>query len=617
MPHLEDNIPVNPLLLLQRPETFLPPTRDREEDEDGGRINNQEESEPPLPGSLADGIDRVTLSANARVIAPILPLAETVPVPLELVAGENQVNPAALELLNREARQREVGTPVPRPVDIPAAVSILPTGLGELAERLQANREPDQPGPREVLNLQEPTVPLLRNAGAESPANLRAQREPADNDAPLIVDRPGILNPQGAVREINPAAQNGEPTPQTPIEPVARAVSGFRNFGTPTERLETGQETPALEPVEFRISPALAEDLAGPVTPPPGNPDNDLALNLNPETPGDANNRIAPEPAEQPLEQALAGPAIQATGLTQEPVIPVALPTGTNPGVLPRDADPAEDIQAAVENAINPETPSPARPVVNPLQEPAALTPNVQDNDLEPPFQGPRDAEPVRALPLDPVPELDEPLQSSLIDTQAVRAERLEFQELQRPAFPELDVDEPVAPSRDIGVPLDAAPADTTPVEEFPPALPAVANVPPPAVAEEAEPVARPEPGTVDAINENPQALRPDNLGTDPALRGNRELRNFLQEFNNRIEPPEAVTEPAGAPIAEVQNNAPPPPAVFENLEALGAELLESLREQEATQGVTRPEEERTAPPEPRTPETVLAERGQNIDRFI
>ena len=63
--------------------------------------------------------------------------------------------------------------------------------------------------------------------------------------------------------------------------------------------------------------------------------------------------------------------------------------------------------------------------------------------------------------------------------------------------------------------------------------------------------------------------------------------------------------------------DSPPPPAVFENLEALSAELLESLREQEATEGVTRPEEERTAPPEPRTPETVLTERGQNIDRFI
>ncbi len=548
MPHLEDNIPVNPLLLLQRPETFLPPTRDREEDEDSSRINDREDSEPPLPGSLADGNDRVTLSANARVIAPILPPAETVPVPLDLVPGENVLNPAA---------------PDPRPVDIPAAASIRPTGLGELTESLQAGGEPDEPGPREVLNLQ------------ESPANLRAQREPADNDAPPIVDPPGILNPQGAVREINPAAQNGEPTPQIPTEPVARAAAGFRNFGTPAERLETGQETPALEPVEFRISPALAEDLAAPVTPPP----------RNQETPGDANNLIAPDPAEQPLEQAIAGPAIEANELTQEPVVPVASPTGTNPGALPRNAEPAEDIQAAVENAINPETPSPARPVVNPVQVPASLTPDVQDNDLESPFQGPRNAEPVRALPLDPTPERD--------------------------------VDEPVGPSRDTGVPLDAS-ADNTPVEEFPPALPITANVPPPAAEDEGEPaVAPPEPGIVEVINESPQALRPDNLGTDPALRGNRELRNFLQEFNNRIEPPEQVTEPAGAPIAEVQNNAPPPPALFENLEALSAELLENLREQDATEGVTRPEEERTAPPEPRTPETVLTERGQNIDRFI
>ncbi len=615
MPHLEDNIPVNPLLLLQRPETFLPPNRDREEDEDSSRINDREDRELPLPGSLADGIDRVTLSANARVIAPIQPLAETDPVPLELVPGANEVNPAVPELLNRDARQREVGALDPRPVEIPAADNILATGLGDLSERLQAGREADPPGPREVLNLREPPVPLLRNTGAEPPANFAAPREPADNDAPPIEDRPEILNPQGAVREINPAAQNGEPTAQTPIEPVARAAAGFRNFGTPAERLESGQETPALEPVEFRISPALADDLAGPVTPPPRNPDTGLALNL--ETPGDANNLITPEPVAQPLERDGAVPTIAATELRQEPVIPVAPPTGTNPAALPRDAEPAEDIQAAVENAINPETPPPARPVVNPVQELAALTPGAQENDLEPPFQGPRDAEPVRALPLNPVPELDAPLQSSLIDTAAVLAEREDFQELQRPAFPELDGDEPVAPSRDIGVPL-ATPADDTPVEETLIAPLTPANVPPPAAEDEGEPaVAPPEPGNVEALNENPAALRPDKVGTDPALRDNRELRNFLQEFNDRIEPPEEVTDPAGAPIAEVQNNAPPPPAVFENLEALSAELLESLREQEVTEGVTRPEEERTAPPEPRTPQTVLTERGQNIDRFI
>lgn len=601
MPHLEDNIPVNPLLLQQRPETLLPSTRDREEDEENGRIDIREDSELPLPGSLADGIDRVTLSANARVIGPVLPLEETVPTLLDIT-----LNPADPEFFNREARQPETGALNPRPVEIPAADNILATGLGELAERLQAGREADATGPREVLNRQEPPVPLIRNAGAESPANLRAQIEPEDNNVPPIADRPGIINPREVVEEISPAAQNGEPTPQIPIESVARAIGGFRNFGTPGELLETGQETPALEPVEFRISPALAEDLAGPVTPPP----------RNPETPGNANNLIAPEAAEQTLEQAIAIPAIEATELTQELIIPVASPTGNNPVAATREPGPVEDNQAAVENAINPETPSPAPTAVNPVQQPSALTPDARDNDLEPTFQGPRDAEPVRALPLDPVPQSNVPLESSLNDTEAVLAERQQLQRLQPPAFRELEVDEPAEPSRDIGVPLDTL-AEDTPVDDTPPAPPAVPNVPPPAVEDEAGPVAPPEPGNVEAINENPQALRGDNLGTEPALRSNREIRNFLQEFNANIEPPEEVTELAGAPIAEVQNNAPPPPAVFENLEALSAELLENLREQEAREGVTRPEEERAAPPEPRTPETVLTERGQNIDRFI
>jgi hypothetical protein len=141
-------------------------------------------------------------------------------------------------------------------------------------------------------------------------------------------------------------------------------------------------------------------------------------------------------------------------------------------------------------------------------------------------------------------------------------------------------------------------------------------NVPPPAV-EDAVAVVPAVQGSVAALDDNSQALRRDNLGTDPALRSNRELRNILQEFNAQIEPPEEVTEPAGGPITEVQNNAPPSPAVFENLEALSAELLNDLREQQAREGVTRPEEERTAPPEPRTPESVMTERGQNIDRFI
>jgi len=178
----------------------------------------------------------------------------------------------------------------------------------------------------------------------------------------------------------------------------------------------------------------------------------------------------------------------------------------------------------------------------------------------------------------------------------------------QPPAFPELDPNEPFAPNLQPTGQAEANPAGVqVPINVTPPA---------PAV-EDAELVTPPVPDNVEALNENPAALRHDNLGTDPTLRSNRELRNFLQQSNTRIEPPEEVVRPEDAPIPEVQNNAPPTPAGFENLETVRAEPLNDLRKPEATEGVTRPEEERTAPPEPRTPETLLTERGQNIDRFI
>jgi hypothetical protein len=194
---------------------------------------------------------------------------------------------------------------------------------------------------------------------------------------------------------------------------------------------------------------------------------------------------------------------------------------------------------------------------------------------------------------------------SSLIDTRQVFEEDQETQALQPPAFSELDPDEPSVPI--LG---PEARAENIPfvIQQGP------LNVSLPTV-EDAVAVAPAVPGSVEALDENPQALRPDNLGTDPALRSNRELRNILQD--NRLEPPEAVIEPTGGPVTEIQNNAPPPPAVLENLEAVRAELLNDTREQEGPEGVTRPEEEPAAPPEPRTPETLLTELGQNIDRFI
>jgi hypothetical protein len=185
---------------------------------------------------------------------------------------------------------------------------------------------------------------------------------------------------------------------------------------------------------------------------------------------------------------------------------------------------------------------------------------------------------------------------SSLTDTEQILEDSREAEEFLPPAFPEL---EPEARAENIPFVIQGS-----------------LNVPPPE-SDNAVAVVPAVPGNVAALDENSQALRRDNLGTDLALRSNRELRNILPEVNNRIEPPEEATEPAGGPITEVQNNTPPPPSALENLEVTRAERLDDTREQEAPEGVTRPEEEPTAPPEPHSPESVLTERGQNIDRFI
>jgi hypothetical protein len=185
---------------------------------------------------------------------------------------------------------------------------------------------------------------------------------------------------------------------------------------------------------------------------------------------------------------------------------------------------------------------------------------------------------------------------SPLIDTEQIIEQRREAEEFLPPAFPEL---EPEARAENIPFVVQGS-----------------INVPPPAVENVVAAVPA-VPGNVAALDENSQALRRDNLGTDTALRSNRELRNILPEVNSPIENSEEVIEPAGGPIAEVQNNAPPPPAVLENLEAVRAERLGDTREEDGPEGVTRPEEEPTAPPEPFTPESQLTNRGQNIDRFI
>ncbi len=603
MPHLEDRLPVNPLILQQRVGAFLPPEREREDDEETNRVNNTEETEAPQPGSLANGIDRVTLSANARVINPVQPLEETVQLP-----QDNETTPTVRDFLNVNI-QRNLETD-------PGITenNVIRTGLRDLADGLQANRRADEPGTREILNRQnrpEPPAPPLVPAPPLTPVvpvDTNTEAEPADEAAPRIGNRAESLNPVERARETNPATVNAIPAPDIPEEPVARAVAGFRSLGTPPAPLEGASAPVATEPVDFRISPALQQDIEGPRTPPARNFDNGRTLTLDLETAGNENPLIALNSVKDVLEEngAIQGP--ESPVFQAEAIIPAVAPIAIPGGAEVMEPDLVEEAEADIAGGLTPEAPPPVAPVINPVRETAETSPDFQENDLQPPFAGPRDAATPGNVPL--IPEPEEPGGPVQTDTERVIEESREFEELQPPAFPEVDPDEPLA-----FVPEPATPP-VEEVEDTQAVVPPPANVPP-RVVDDGEPVSPPEPGNVAEIDENPQALRRDNLGTDPALRSNREIRNFLQQFNANIEPPEEVTEPAGGPVAEVQNNAPPPPALLENLEAIGEELLNSLREQEAPEGVTRPEEERTAPPEPRTPETVLTERGQNIDRFI
>ncbi len=270
------------------------------------------------------------------------------------------------------------------------------------------------------------------------------------------------------------------------------------------------------------------------------------------------------------------------------------------PGLQAEIAPPPEAIP------FPPATPLPIE-TEPPVAELAVPADDSEEPDFTPDIPDLRDTDTERRPVIERDPVASEGVTSFLINTNEVLEAREAFDELQPPAFRELDLDEPFVP--------DVEPEVRE--ENIPAVAQAPLNVPPPAVEEAVPAVAPPVPGSVEELNENPQALRRNNLGTDPVLRSNRELRSFLQQFNDRIETSEAVTESEGGPITEVQNNAPPPPAAFENLEALSAELLEQVRQQEAPQGVTRPEEEPSAPPEPRTPESLLTGRGQNIDRFI
>ena len=624
MPHLEEQFPPFNPLILQRPDALYPPrTEDREDDDGASPIGNRSEDEIPLPGTLANGIDRVTISANARVVNPIPPGEEVVPVPVELIPGESEVNPEVPELLDIESARRDIGDIDPADVEAPAGGN-----LQQFVDGVQNNRNSNEPAPRANRSPAEPvtpratstpftsTAPVIRNAdgggGVEipdretvplftpaNPVQRAGERQPAERTAADIEERitPATPPPGGP-----PLRGQAEPRNLVFEEiPPRQETQGLRG-NTPVPR-DAGRVN-ILEPSEVRPNPTgiNIEETR--------NFGQGRTLSLNLATEGNDVTFIAVDTVEEALEEAgaILGPEVEVA--TQPFLEEQIFNPSSQLGFIP-EPEPEEQSEA-----------EPQRRLAIGGQAPIAtpITPLEPDNEPEPELADAGDTEP--AIPdlrelgnrIDPVidpatGETEGAVVSTLTDNRQVFEDDQEEQALQPPAFRELDPDQPFIP--DLDGETRRQPED---------AIPAVAQAPVNAPApplDEGDPVAPPVPGNVEALNENPQALRRDNLGTDPALRSNRELRNFLQAFNDRIEPPEEVTEDEGAPVAEVQSNAPPPPRVFENLEAESAELLERVRARQAAEGVTRPEEERTAPPEPRTPETVLTERGQNIDRFI
>jgi hypothetical protein len=565
MPHLEEQFPpVNPLVL-QRPDALDPP--DRAEDEETRPVGSPAEDEIPLPGSLADGIDRVTISANARVIAPAQPNGETVPLPADLVPGESEVNPAVPELLDIEIQNRDGGT------EAPATDETLGASLQNFANVLEARRRVEASSTRTGLNPIEPrpaptatpptapgpnpATPLVQNANRETRegAASRIENNIATTPPPVPIAAPESPSVTEAELEQNETAAPINENRFVPVEnaPVADTL-GIRGT-TPVPRTEVR--------VNILTPPNVGEEPPGINIQETRNLGQGRALSLDLATAGNDDTFIAIDTIDEALEEAGAIPAPDAPEPQAEILLPASALTGVN--AAPAFAETTAD---SPDTNLSPTLPDPAD------------IPGPQGRGVETSF---------------------------LVDTRQVFEEDQEAQALQPPAFPEIDPDEPFAPLLQ----------PETREEDIPIVAQQPLNAPPPAFENVVPPVAPPVPGNVAALNENPQALRGDNLGTDPALRGNRELRNFLQDFNNGIELPEEVTSDEGAPVAEVQNNAPPPPPVFENLEAESAELLDRVRERQATQGVTRPEEEHTAPPEPRTPESILTGRGQNIDRFI
>jgi len=171
-------------------------------------------------------------------------------------------------------------------------------------------------------------------------------------------------------------------------------------------------------------------------------------------------------------------------------------------------------------------------------------------------------------------------------------------------------------------------PNPLTPPEPQQPPQPEDAPAPPNAVNPLPGP-AQPQPeSNVEQLEENRAALRADFLGTEPALRANRELRRFLVEPGEETgEPRAAGTDNANRLLNDREPFVPPgaqPETVTPSVpSAVQAERAEEARAEEAEEALRaarerrEEEEEEQTPPPPVTPAALVTERGLNINQFI
>jgi hypothetical protein len=123
-------------------------------------------------------------------------------------------------------------------------------------------------------------------------------------------------------------------------------------------------------------------------------------------------------------------------------------------------------------------------------------------------------------------------------------------------------------------------------------------------------------------LDENSAALRPDNLGTDPSLRANRDLRNLLD-----TEPEDQPAEDEGqnqGPLGGAQNIPDPAGTAQSNttapgdLERVGATENEpNAAQARAAEREEEFREEEDPHSSPDAPEAVQTQRGQNINQLI